>query len=76
MKKSKTLITVLNNFDGLNADVIEVIERVIRCSASKNKKGVWQAVTRSVSYKGKRYTIFPLSKPLYNVPEVYCISIK
>ena len=68
-------ITVLNNFDGTIAEVVETIERTIVKSGSHDRKGRPQQVRRSVSYKGSRYDVFILPE-LYGVPYPTCISVK
>jgi len=66
MSKEKRSITVLKDFDGLNANVVETIKRKIIV----NKK-----VPSVVSYKGKLYDIFSLSAS-YDIPYTTCISVK
>jgi len=75
MKKYKVSITVLSEWDGFTANVVEVIERTVKRGSRKNRKGVPHIPVDTVSYKGKTYSIFGLGSS-YDVPFSTCISIK
>lgn len=67
--KNKVQIAVLNDFDGFKANVIEVIERVVLTTGRGSKE------KKSVSYKGKRVSVFGLPLSAYDVPVASCISV-
>jgi len=71
---SKVSITVLDDFDGLTANVVEVIERTIKRGSRQNRKGVPHIPVDTVSYKGNTYSVFGLGSS-YGVPHASCISI-
>ena len=62
-------ISVLKDFDGFTANVVEVVTRVIQ------KSGTGMNAKRWVSYKGKKCYIFGLGKS-YNLTYCSCISVK
>ena len=63
-------ITVLQDFDGLNPVVVEVISRKVQSTGKGTKSRYY------CSYKGKNFDVFGLPRKAYNVPTGNCISLR
>lgn len=74
MQKEQTPVTVLKDFDGFNANIVEVINRIVQTGGRRNRKGHSQIPRRSVSYNGQVYDVFRLPQS-YGVEHGDCISI-
>jgi type IV secretory pathway protease TraF len=68
-------ITVLKDFDGLNAQPVEVITRKIWSSGTRDRKGRPQPRRQFCSYKGETHVVFRLSESSYGVGG-FCISTR
>lgn len=68
-------IKVLKNYDGLNYEIVEVIERKVNTSASKDRRGNYKPPVKSCSYKGNREVVFRLPAS-YGDAAGLCIAIK
>jgi len=76
MQKESIQITVLEDFDGCTAKVLETITRKTTKSGHRDRKGRPQQQRTYVSYKGKKVGVFLLS-PNYGFPGyTNCISVE
>ena len=79
MKKSTTTITVLDNFNGMHANVVETVQRTTTKRGGKVVLSFHGTHTteyfREVSYKGSRYRVFKLNPEQYGIESANCISI-
>ena len=76
MKHSKTPIIVLKNFNGINAVIIDEVDRTISYGTRRDRKGNPHQPNNTISYQNKRYTVFILSTEAYGIAHPTCINIQ